>query len=93
MISLDSTVVAADNQVSTDLADEIAILNLQNGVYYGLTPVGAYVWKLLQQPQAVRGICAAVLVAYDVEPERCERDILELLDDMAAQGLIKVTEP
>ena len=40
-ISDRSIVVAAKDQVSCDLAGEAAILNMKNGVYYGLDPVGA----------------------------------------------------
>ena len=37
-ISIDSIVVVADNVVSCDLDTEVAILNLKDGVYYGLYP-------------------------------------------------------
>ena len=37
----------AGEVVATDLGDEAAILNLKDGVYYGLDPVGARVWSLI----------------------------------------------
>ena len=40
-ISNTSTITVAQDVVSCDLADEAAILNMKNGVYYGLDPVGA----------------------------------------------------
>ena len=46
-----TTVVVAKDQVSCDLAGEAAILNLKNGVYYGLNTVGARVWNLVQEPK------------------------------------------
>ena len=46
----ESILVAADNQVSCDVDDEAALLNLDTGVYYGLNPLGAYIWKLVQSP-------------------------------------------
>ena len=83
-------VVAAKDQVSCDLAGEAAILNLKNGVYYGLNPVGARIWNLIQRPKAVSEIRDALLKEFDVAPEHCERDLLELLEDLARQGLIAV---
>ena len=84
--------MATTEQVSCDLAGEAAILNLKNGVYYGLDPVGARIWNLLQEPRTVNEIGEALLKEYDVEPERCERDLLALLQKLAAEGLIEVKD-
>jgi len=91
-ISGKSVVKAAKDQVSADLEGEAVILNLQNGVYYGLNPVGAYVWGLLTEPRTVKEIQSAVLEEYDVESDRCERDLLDLLEKLATEGLIEVNE-
>lgn len=89
-LSVHSIVVAATEQVSCPLGEESAILNLKNSVYYGLDPVGARVWKLLQQPRSIGQLRDAVIDEYDVEPQRCEADLLELLEKMRAEGLIDV---
>ncbi len=52
----DSTIVTAREQVSTDLVAETAILNLQTGQYYGLNPMGAFIWDFIQQPKTVHEI-------------------------------------
>lgn len=85
-----STVVAAKDQVSCDLAGEAAILNLQSGVYYGLDAVGARVWHLLQEPRTVQDIRDTILMEYEVERDRCEHDLLALLQELVAAGLIEV---
>ena len=79
MVSLQSTVVAATEQVSADLDGEMAILNLSNGVYYGLNPVGARVWELVQAPGTVAALCEQLLAEFDVERGRCEQEVLALL--------------
>jgi len=84
-------VIAAPEQVSCPLGEEAAILNLKNTVYYGLNPVGARVWSLLQKPRSVGELRDALLDEYDVEEVRCERDLLELLERMRVEGLILVT--
>src|ERR1700730_14483347 len=45
-----SRVEAVPDQVSCDLAGEAVILNLKNGIYFGLDPVGARIWSLIQKP-------------------------------------------
>ena len=89
-ISWQSIVVAASEQVSCPLGDESAILNLKNSVYYGVNPVAATVWKLVQQPRSVGELRDALVDEYDVEPERCVQDLLTLLDKMRDEGLIDV---
>ena len=92
-VSKHSTVVAAKDQVSSDLGGEVAILDLKAGVYYGLEAVGLRIWDLLQEPRAVSEIRDTILKEYDVEPERCERDLLVLLQSLAAEELIEVKDP
>ena len=91
-LSGQSVVVAAKDQVSCDLQGEAAILNLANGVYYGLDLIGAQVWTLLQQPRRVAEIRDAVLREYEVEPERWQSDLLALLERLQAEGLIEVRD-
>ncbi len=87
-----STVVAAKDQVSSDLGGEIAILDLKAGVYYGLDAVGARIWSLIQEPRTVNEIRDILLEEYDVEPERCERDLVALLRRLADEELIEVED-
>ena len=92
MISVNSIVVASGDQVSSDLGEEAVILGVKTGVYYGLNPVGARIWSLVQQPRTVENIRDTVLAEYEVEPERCERDLLELLQVLLGKGLIDLRQ-
>jgi hypothetical protein len=91
-ISTDSIVVAATNQVSCELAGEAAILDLKRGVYYGLDPVGSAVWQMIAEPRRVSEIRDELLELYDVEPEQCAADLLRLLGDLSARGLIQLVD-
>ena len=90
ILSTDSIVVAADDQISSDLAGEIVMLNLKNGSYYGLDGVGARVWGLIQSPQPVAAVRDVIQSEYAVDPDRCESDLLVLLRELAAAELIEV---
>lgn len=92
MISKNTTVVVAPDQVSSELVDESVILNLKTGMYFGLNEVGASVWQLLQQPKTVADVCAAILEDYDVEAAQCETDILALLEELAEAQLIVIQD-
>jgi Coenzyme PQQ synthesis protein D (PqqD) len=83
-------VAAARDQVSVDLEGEAVILSLADGVYYGLDPVGARVWSLLEQPRTVAELRDAVVAEWAVDAPTAERDLLALLAEMAERGLVEV---
>jgi hypothetical protein len=89
-IAPDTTVVVSPQQVSTTLGDEAVILGGESGQYFGLNHVGARIWELLQQPVRVASICATVCDEYDVSAEQCERDVIGLLTELHAKGLLDV---
>lgn len=89
-LSPESIVAITNDQVWCSLGDEAAILNTKRGIYYGLDPVGTEIWKLLQKPCKVAEIHQALLQEYDVEPERCQHDLLTLLEDLLKAGLIEL---
>ncbi len=92
LISTNSRIVVSQDQVSCDLSGEAAILNLKAGVYYGLNTVGASIWKLIQEPRSVKEIQAAIQEEYEVEPDQCGRDVLELLQELSTNGLIEILD-
>jgi Coenzyme PQQ synthesis protein D (PqqD) len=91
-ISRNSIVVACDNQLSCDLAGDAVVLDLKRGIYYGLNQVGARVWKIIAEPRIVGEICDALVAEYEVEREVCERDVIALLGELAAKGLIETRD-
>jgi hypothetical protein len=80
------------DQVSCDLEGEAAILNLKNSVYYGLDPIGARVWQLIQEPTSLAQIRDALRSEYDVDASQLEADIRDLVEQLAEHGLIEITQ-
>ena len=77
-LSANSTVVAAKDQVSCEVADEAVILDVKAGIYYGLNSVGARIWDLIQEPSTVDQIRDAILQEYEIDPDSWERDLRAL---------------
>ncbi len=86
-------VAAVSGHASCNLAGESVILDMNKGVYYGLNPVGAFVWDLIQTPTSVAAIQDAIQGEYDVAPDLCAQDLQTLLVDLARNGLITISEP
>jgi hypothetical protein len=92
-IELSTTVKQSKHQVSCDLNDEVAILNLKSTLYFGLEEVGAYIWQALREPLAVSELCKAVLDRFDVDESRCHTDVFEFLTTLDQAGLVESVPP
>ena len=81
--------VAEGRQLSTTLAGEVVILDIERGVYYGLDTVGAEVWTRLQSPSTLGDLVDHVVNRYDVDRSTADADIQSLLRELLALGLIE----
>lgn len=89
-LTINSTVSVTSDVVSCDLVEEAALLNLKDGIYYGLNPVGARIWNLIQKPITVGEILDVILEEYDVERDVAQADLMELLEQLLKKELVKV---
>jgi hypothetical protein len=85
-----ATVVAASDLLASEFGDELIILNLRDGVYYGLEDVGTRIWQLLQRPISVPALRDALVTEFEVDPVRCEHDVRILLSELADKGLVEI---
>ena len=90
-ITADSLVVAAPGQLSANVGDEAVIAGMTRGNYYSLNSVAARVWELIQTSARIRDLRQTLAAEFDVTPERCGADLLELLQRLHGEGLIEVT--
>jgi len=74
--------------------DGAVLLSTTDEVYYGLNAVGALVWEQLP-PTLTRldEVCARLARRYpDVAADTIRADVVELLDDLLAHGLVRAAE-
>ena len=81
-----------ENVVSRELEGEAVILNLESGVYFGLNEVGARIWALIQQYGSLRKVLEAMQQEYEVAPQVLENDLLQLIEQLQARGLVTLSQ-
>lgn len=87
----DTTVIrVTDTSLSTNIDNETVILEKESGKYYGLNTVATYIWEMLDDSRTFAELRDALLEEYDVNRERCENDLKEVLSEMEEFGLIEV---
>lgn len=74
--------------LATDLAGQVIMMDAEKGLYFELDPIGTDVWRRLESPILVADLVADLTRDYDATPAEVERDVLALLNDMAAHGLV-----
>jgi hypothetical protein len=84
-------VVRSDGVIDAEIDNEVVALNIENGTCYGLNRIGSQIWRLLGAPIRISDLCSALLAEYTVEPAVCERQVLDLLEELQAEGLISVS--
>jgi hypothetical protein len=87
-----SVVVAASHTTSADVDGESVILDLDDGVYYGLNSSGSRIWKKLQEKRTVKELIDEVTKEYDISRSECEDDILSLLQILKENNLINIID-
>ena len=90
-MTLDTRLAPSPDAVYRELDGEAVILHLESGQYYGLDPLGTRIWELIGVHPRPRDIAAVLLDEYDVDAERLEADLLDLLTRLAERNLIHVT--
>jgi hypothetical protein len=78
-------------QLSSRLGDDLVILNLKSGRYYGLNPVGARVWELAEKRSSAASIRDSIVNEFAVDPATAESDLADLLGQMESEGLIQLS--
>ena len=82
-----------ENVVSRELEGEAVILNLESGVYFGLNEVGTRIWALIPEHGSVRKVLEVMQREYEVAPQELENDLLQLIEQLQARGLVNLSQP
>jgi hypothetical protein len=74
--------------IARRVGEETVMLDLANGTYFSLDLVGARIWALLGEGKTLAEICDVLMAEYDVARDAIERDVLSLVEELRAHGLI-----
>ena len=75
--------------IGANIDDELVMMSVDRGQYYGLGGVGPRVWELIEQPSTLDELVERILEEFDVEPDVCERDMRKFLEQMQQLGLVE----
>lgn len=89
-MNLSETVSISAEVMARSVGDETVLLDLTSGTYFGLDPVGARIWALMSDGKSLRAVCDVIQGEYDVTRDVLEADVLRLIGELRAKGLVRV---
>jgi len=78
----------AANVIFKAVGEELVLLDLERGIYYGLDPVGARMWQLLASGSSFDAVIETMLTEYDVAREQLQADLERLTKELRERGLL-----
>jgi hypothetical protein len=89
-ISLGMRATIPSDVLVQELQGESVLLNLKSGRYFGLDEVGTRMWAAVTAAESLQAAYDVLLAEYDVDADRLQTDLRELVGKLAEHGLVEV---
>lgn len=77
--------------IAIGFGEETVMLDIQNGLYFGLAGVGPHIWAMLDRPCSIGAIIDAVRSAFAIDDGAdVERDVTTFVHRLIDKGLVTV---
>jgi hypothetical protein len=93
MIPTDAVLIRDSEPFSATVKEEVIMLSLRGGAYFGLNPVGSEIWNMLAQPRRLGDLCATLSQIYDADADTIIRETSDFVEALLARGLVRVVNP
>lgn len=90
-ISFSDRVKVPDGVLISNLQQESVILNLDSERYFGLDGVGTRIFSVLTTSDSIEAAYEVLAKEYDVDRQVLRDDLLALVENLAKQGLVQIS--
>jgi trimethylamine:corrinoid methyltransferase-like protein len=73
-----------------NIGDEVVMMDIEQGAYYGLEKVAARIWNLTEHSASVSMLCDRLAAEYDVPSETCRTEVTAFLGTLVERGIVNV---
>jgi hypothetical protein len=88
-----NSIVQRDPEIIAAEADQdLVMVNIASGFYYGVSDVGRAIWEAIEQPKKVSDLIDDLTAAYNVDKSKCEEETLSFLGDLLTERLLQVKD-
>jgi hypothetical protein len=90
LVADDMLVTRCGEMIETEVDGELVALHVDKGTCYGFNGTATRIWSMIEQPRRLSELKEELLGEFDVDPATCEAQLKELLDELAADGLVEI---
>ncbi len=76
--------------IEAEVDGELVALHVDNGTCYGFNTTATRIWAMIEQPKPLAELRDELVGEFDVAPDVCEAQLLDLLRDLEADGLVEL---
>lgn len=75
--------------IQSKIADEVVMLDVESGFYFGLNSVGSIIWNHLEKPITFDELIASLIGQFDIDKETCQKDTMEFIVQLLEKNIIR----
>lgn len=86
-------IVQRDPEIIAAEADQdIVMVSIANGAYYGVSHVAREIWAAIEHPKKISDLIDDLAASYNVDRSSCEEQTLSFLEDLLTERLLQVKD-
>lgn len=89
-ITLESLIKRKDGLLSSPIDDELVMMSIEKGKYYGLDEISRRIWELFEVNRSVASICEQLIEEHDVDESTCYKEVLAYIKELVDEGLVEI---
>ena len=78
------------DMVFSHIDDEVVMMSIETGEYYGLNPVASRIWELLEKPYTFDRLIHILMQEFDIDETSCYKDVTRFLEQLTEKKLVIV---
>ncbi|MGM1051958.1 MAG: PqqD family peptide modification chaperone [Pseudomonadota bacterium] len=89
-LDISCCVQRAVSPLSSQVGDDLVLLSVERGMYYGVPVVGRRIWELMDKQVAISAICDQLMREFTVDRDTCENQVLDFIGQLEEEKLVKL---
>ena len=90
MIQADTLIQRSPEILHSIVDNEIIMMNIETGKYFGVDDIGGRIWELIENPMTFEALCNTLQAEYEVDEQTCIADTKEFLDTLIEKKIIAI---
>ena len=78
------------DMVFSHIDDEVVMMSVETGEYYGLNVVASRIWELLKNPYTFNQLTDLLMQEFEIDEITCQKDVMTFLAQLIDRNLLIV---